>query len=282
MARRTGDTKTSLNAPPNPNGLPLNTDIALSLGTARLLASPENPRQITLSLDGTHSSFIDLDDPEFLLFEYMQYMACVIQVAERESWRALHIGAAGCSMARWVHATHPGSHQLGLELDAKLADYVRQWFDLPRAPALRLRSIDGLEYLNSAPPQRWDLIIRDVFQRARIPGHLASEAYVGQMLRVLDAEGVYLANGIGHGNLAQIRQELATFTAHGVTAQQLAVIAEPAVLRGRRYGNVVIGYCARGAQLWQSAALGRALRSTTVPAHVVTDSDLLALLTPVG
>ena len=258
--------------------LPLNQDIALSLSTARLEAVPQHPGQISLLLDGTQSSFIDLFDPEFLAFEYMQYLAEVITFAGRETWRALHLGAAGCSMARWLHATHPGSHQLGIEVDEKLTEYVRQWFDLPRAPSLKLRATDGLAYLLSCPAARWDLIIRDVFFKAEVPAHMADATYTAEILRVLAPEGLYLANCPADKGLLQVRQELQHWLAAGADVTQLALITEPAVLRGKRFGNIILGYSPLGEDLWQAAGLARMLRSAAVPANLVSSEQLRKLL----
>ena len=56
-----------------------------------------------------------------------------------------------------------------VELDGKLADYVRGWFDLPKAPLLRLRVGEAREVTESLTPQTRDLIIRDVFAGSLTP-----------------------------------------------------------------------------------------------------------------
>jgi len=88
---------------------------------------------VTVLLNGVPSSHLDLVDPTRLDFEYMQQMAAVIDRFGEPGapLRVIHLGAAGCTMARYVQAVRPGSHQLAIELDARLAELARTWFDLP-------------------------------------------------------------------------------------------------------------------------------------------------------
>src|SRR5690625_7104575 len=86
-------------------------------------------------IDGMESSHHNFADPTALTFEYMQYMQAVLRGeipapsrggSTRGRPRVLHIGAAGCTMARAVHAEWPGSHQVAIETDEILAARVRE------------------------------------------------------------------------------------------------------------------------------------------------------------
>ncbi|WNB87647.1 hypothetical protein [Cellulomonas sp. ATA003] len=131
--RRPG--RASHRPPTDAAGLP-DGPVRTSTGTVELVRSRDDPDGVTVVVNGVPSSHLDLADPTRLDFEYMQQMAVVVdRVAEPgASLRVLHLGAAGCTFARYVHATRPGSHQLAVELDATLAELVRGWFDLPRSP----------------------------------------------------------------------------------------------------------------------------------------------------
>ncbi len=72
-------------------------------------------------------------------------------------------------MARYFHAAYPEARQVVVELDGKLADYVRGWFDLPKAPFLRIRVGEARQVTESLTPDSRDLIIRDVFAGAFTP-----------------------------------------------------------------------------------------------------------------
>lgn len=107
----------------------------------------------TLYLDGVESSCIDVESPQDLEFEYMQQMTVVL-----DSWlpqgrpvQALHLGGAACALPWAWETARPGSRQVAVEVDALLAALVREVFDLPRSPALRIRIGEGREPPSGAP-----------------------------------------------------------------------------------------------------------------------------------
>ena len=127
------------------------------------------------------SSHIDLADPLFLDFEYMRWIAALVESRwprePRPKLRALHLGGGACSLARYFHAAYPDARQVVVELDGKLAEYVRGWFDLPKAPLLRLRVGEAREVTESLTPQTRDLIIRDVFAGSLTPRPLTTREF---------------------------------------------------------------------------------------------------------
>src|SRR5690625_7037216 len=85
------------------------------------------------------------------MFEYMQQMQVVLEsrYAPETPLNVVHLGGAGCALPRAMAELWPRSRHLVAEIDAKLAEYVRSWFDLPRAPRLRIRTSDAREALQS-------------------------------------------------------------------------------------------------------------------------------------
>ncbi|MDF2805216.1 MAG: spermidine synthase [Cellulosimicrobium sp.] len=259
-----------------------------STGTAHVERDPDHPSAVTLHVNGVPSSYLDLDDPGMLAFEYMQQMAAVVDELAPGPLRALHLGAAGCSLPRWVEHTRPGSSQLGVDLDARLLELVRSWFDLPRAPRLRLRSADARHAVAGLPDASFDVVVRDVFDGDRTPDHLVTLGMAEEVHRVLRPGGVYLVNCADRPPLTVVRRELATLGAAFGGApgdgDRIAAIAEPAQLKGRRYGNVVLAAVradagdGRGAPGLSSPALARAVRSLAVPARVLTGDELRAFV----
>ncbi len=94
-----------------------------------------------LEINGVPSSHIDLSDPALLEFEYMRWIAMLVESRfEHDSrLRVLHLGGGACTMARYFAAVYPDARQVVVEIDGRLAELVRHWFDLPRAPLLRIR-----------------------------------------------------------------------------------------------------------------------------------------------
>ena len=238
--------------PSLPEG-PIATDYCI----AEVRAEPWSPSVVTLYLDGTQSSCLDLDDPAHLEFEYMQQMALVLKAAFGESapLRVLHLGGAGCAFARALDAMRPGSRQLAVEIDAKLASLVRQWFALPPSPRLRIRAADARQALDTTKAS-WDAVVRDAFVKGRIPQRLLSLECALRARQVLGAEGVYLANAVLSPGEDTLAPDVAAI---GQAFEHVVAIADPAVLARKRLGNVVLAASARELPLDEIDRLTRRL-----------------------
>jgi SAM-dependent methyltransferase len=248
-------------------------DVPISTGTAAVRR--DGPRHVTLMVNGVPSSPLDLTDPTWLEFEYMQQMAVVVDQLPAGPLAAVHLGAGGCALARWLDAVRPGSTQLAVEIDAELARLVRQWFDLPRSPRLRIRVQDARTALEGLPDASADVVVRDVFVDDATPARLCTLEFTRHVARVLRPGGLYLANCADRPPLRVARAEAATVAA---AMADVALIAEPGQLKGRRYGNVVIaGVPTAGAAPSLGAPpLARAIRCLPVPAQVLHGPDLAA------
>ena len=250
--------------------------LPIPTGTVELERDPDDPDGVTVLINGVPSSYLDLADPTNLVFEYMQQMAAVIARlgAAGGPLDVVHLGAAGCALARAIDAERPGSRQLAIELDTALPELVRAWFDLPRAPALRIRAGDARAELEKLPDASADVVIRDVFAGDLTPRHVRTREMVAHVARVLRPGGVYLANCADRPPLAGARAELATIEgAFG----DVVVIAEPGLLRGRGYGNLVIA-ASDDPDLLSSAPLARAIRSLPAPARLLRDQELVSFV----
>jgi spermidine synthase len=250
--------------------------VRISTGTVELLRDPDAPDGVTVMVNGVPSSYLDLADPAALAFEYMQQMMLVIDRLDDGTGAldVVHLGAAGCAMARAVHAVRPGSRQVAVELDTALPELVRSWFDLPRAPALRIRAGDARAQLAAMPDASADVVIRDVFAGATTPAHVVTREMAADVVRVLRPGGVYLVNSADRPPLSSVRTEGATLLD---AFADVAVVAEPGVLRGRGYGNFVLAGTDR-LDLLGEAGLARAVRSLPAPARLLHGDELAAFV----
>jgi spermidine synthase len=195
-----------------------------------------------LVVDGTPQSHVNLDDPTDLFFEYVRRMGHAIDAIGMpgQPITALHLGAGALTIPRYVEATRPGSRQQVLELEPALMELVRTELPLPRGASLRIRYGDARETLGRLPAGlrgAADLMVVDIFGGARIPAHVTSVEFYELAARYLADSGVMLVNVADGAGGAFARGQVATI---GAVLQHLAVLAEPQVLKGRRYGNFVI------------------------------------------
>ena len=208
-----------------------------SSGHVELLADADRPGGWLLTIDRIRQSYVDLDDPTYLDFEYIQAFADVLEALPAGPLAVTHIGGGACTLPRWIAATRPGSPQIVLEPDAALTALVRARLPLPRGHRIRIRPVDGRTGLAALRDASADVVVLDAFQGGRVPGELTTAEAVAEIARVLRPDGVLLANVADGPPVTYTRRLLATLR---TSLRQRLVVAEPAVLKGRRFGNVVV------------------------------------------
>lgn len=260
-------------------------------GLAELIPDRDRARAWTLLIDGAPQSHVDLDDPSYLSFEYQRRLGHVIDLvaAPGKPIQAVHLGGGALTLARYVAAGRPRSTQQVVERDAALVQLVRRELPLDRGARVRVRSVDAREGLAKVPDGWADLVIADVFSGARTPAHLTSTEFLDEVRRALRPGGWYAANLADGPPLAHLRGQIATAAARFA---ELALVADPTVLRGKRFGNAVLvaaDHPLPVAELTRRAASdphpgrvehGRSLTDFTGGAVPVTDAAAVASPAP--
>jgi spermidine synthase len=256
-----------------------------------LLGDLDRPRAWVLLVDGVPQSHVDLDDPRYLDFEYMRRLGHLIDLAAPagKPLRVLHLGGGGLTLARYVAATRPGSGQLAVESDSEVAMVVRRRLPLDqpsrsrtRTGRITVRVADARAVLEQAAAGSFDVVVADVFAGGQTPAHLTSAEFTAAAARVLGPSGIYAAN-IGDGPpLDHARGRVAAVRS---VFRHACVIAEAGVLRGRRFGNLVVAAANRelpvGALTRRAAAdpfparlaEGVALDQFVAGSRPITDAD---------
>ncbi len=144
-----------------------------STGEVELRPDPYVADGWEVFVNGVPSSHISAD-PLRLEYEYMRWIAagCEAVIDSRldaSRLRVTHLGGGACSLARYFAARYPSARQTVVEVDAELARLVREWFDLPRAPRLKIRVGDARAVADGFRPGSRDVVIRDVFVGAVTP-----------------------------------------------------------------------------------------------------------------
>ena len=211
-------------------------------GTVELQRDPYVPGAWLLRVNGVPSSHIVPDRPDQLEFEYMRWFSTVVEEhvsthLNPTSLRVLHLGGGACSMARYLVWRYPQARQVVVEFDAALTRLVREWLDLPRAPLLRIRAGEARAVTETLTGDSRDVVLRDVFAGEQTPGHLRTVEFTRHVERVLSPDGIYVLNVGDTRNLKGTRAEVAALLE---VFEHVAAVADPAMLKGRRYGNVVL------------------------------------------
>ncbi|MBG0856917.1 fused MFS/spermidine synthase [Streptomyces spinoverrucosus] len=233
-------------------------------GFAKLMPDVDRERAWLLTVDGAPQSYVDLDEPTHLEFEYARRLGHVLDTVA-EAGRPLdvvHLGGGALTLPRYVAATRAGSRQDVVEADRGLVALVGEYLPVGAGSGIALHVADARGWLAGAPADSADVVVGDVFGGSRVPAGFTSVGYARAAERVLRADGVYVANLADATPFAFLRSQLATFA---TVFQELALIAEPAVLRGRRFGNAVLLAAHRPLD---TAALARRTAADAFPARV--------------
>ncbi|WP_105566358.1 spermidine synthase [Microbacterium halophytorum] len=211
----------------------------LAGGIARILPS-DVTTGFEVDVDGTPQSHVDLADPTHLHFEYVARMGAVIDQLPDGPLTAVHLGAGGMTIPRYIATTRPGSRQQVVELEQPLVDLVREHLPLPRGAAIRVRIGDARDGLGRMPQGMHgavDLLVSDVYSGAQTPAHLTTVEFYSAAAGLLSPTGVLLVNVADGAGLAFARRQVATIRE---VLGEVAILAEVQVLKGRRFGNLVI------------------------------------------
>lgn len=232
-------------------------------GLARIVPS-EFTSGYELVVDDTPQSHVDLDDPTHLHFEYIVRMGAVID------------------------QLRPGSRQQVIELEAPLVQLVREHLPLPKGAAIRLRIGDAREGVRKLPAAlhgACDLVVSDVYSGAQTPAHLTSVEFYRELAALLAPGGVLLVNVADGPGLAFARRQAATIAE---VLPEIGILADTQVLKGRRFGNLVVAASAAPLPTeWlprmlaagphpAKIAQGDEARAFLQGARIVTDADAVA------
>lgn len=219
--------------------VPDECDVETTYHCLSVETDPERDTGRILVLDGVRHSYVDLADPTYLDFDYVQAMASVIDTAfpPGEPLRAYHLGGGGLTIPRYLDEVRPGTTSRVSEIDAGVvrADTERLGLDLGDGVDVRVE--DGRLALEELEPASFHLVVGDAFGGMSVPWHLTTVEAMGGVRRALREDGVYVANLIDHGPLAFARAAVAT------TAElfdHVVLLSDPDVLAEEDGGNLVV------------------------------------------
>lgn len=226
----------------------------------------------TVSVDGFPQSYVNPDDPELLVFGYVQHLAAVLDALPPGRLAITHVGGAAMTLPRYVNHTRPGSPQVVLEPDAALTERVRRDLPLPRGHRIRVRPQRGREGVTALRDDSADVVVVDAYADSQVPADLTTAEWFGEVARVLHPGGLVLMNAADepdHRHVARIHTAMS-----GPLPHTLA-IAEVDIWKRRRFGNLVLVGSRHPLPL---AAITRLIAKAPFPSRVLTGTELTRAL----
>jgi predicted O-methyltransferase YrrM len=210
-------------------------ELIASTDELAVLRDPMRPSGRLLLQGSMEASYIDLADPGRLEFDYLRRMRDLVEATGAR--RVVHVGGAGCALARALAAAHPGHRQEVLELDPAVLELARTHLGLRRAPGLRVHVGEGRAVLAERPAGAADAVLIDAFVGARVPRHLVTAEALADLARVVAPAGLVAINVVDARPLDEAAAVLAGL--RGAFAH-VTGLAPQATLARRRGGNVVL------------------------------------------
>ena len=185
---------------------------------------------------------------------------CVTLVDAAGARRVVHVGGAGCALARALAAGAAGAPAGGDRADPAVVAIARDHLGLRRTAGLRVRVGDGRATLARRPDGSADAVLVDAFDGALVPRHLVTAEALADIARVAGLAAVNVVSARPLGDAAAIGAGLRARSPHVLALGGTGVLAK------RRGGNVVrrvprpVRRSSSCARRWRRPVAGRAAR----------------------
>lgn len=148
--------------------------------------------RILLALNDGHAVHSIYDPESVLTGGPWDYFLLAPTMAGIEPGDALIVGLAGGTSARSLLATYPELEIDGVEIDPRILELAKTYFELGD-PRLRALAEDGRYFLETTD-RTYDLVALDAYRQPYIPFHLATTEFFELVSRHLNPHGVVVVN----------------------------------------------------------------------------------------
>ncbi|HJR89314.1 MAG TPA: fused MFS/spermidine synthase [Aeromicrobium sp.] len=191
----------------------------------------------TLRLDNAQHSYVALNDPKYLDFDYVRAMAGVLDAASpgRTPLDVLHVGGGAMTLPRYQLVSRDGGLNTVIEIDPGIIQVDRQRLGLPTSRRLDIRAADARTEVRRLADDSYDAYVGDAFSGVAVPWHLTTRETVADVDRVLRPDGVFTQNIIDFEGLRFLAAGVATV---GAVFDHVAVYEQTTKTDGG--GNFVV------------------------------------------
>ena len=124
-----------------------------------------------------------------------------------------------------------------LEPAASVTELVRAELPLPPRSGIKVRPLGGRPGIAELRDGYAEVIVLDAFSNAQVPGELVTVEFFADVARALDPDGLFVLNLTDRSPFGWTRRVIAALR---TSFPELMLSAEPATLRARRLGNLVV------------------------------------------
>ncbi len=141
---------------------------------------------------------IDLDRPGDLALIYTRLLLAPL-IWNPSPSRILMIGLGGGVLPRFLNEAYPDIEIDVVEMDARVTELARRYFDFKESSRLRVFEDDGRAFIKQRG-QRYDMVFLDAFKGGSVPYHLKTIEFYREIAQSLKEEGILVTNLYGKSN----------------------------------------------------------------------------------
>jgi len=147
--------------------------------------------------DDVSQSCIDLEDLDFHVLEYTGIIFAGLLLNSNPQ-SGLIIGLGGGVIPREMRRSFPNMEINVIEIDPEVKRVAQDFFYFETDEKMQVTILDGRVFVRrqaaKKPKQSYDMIILDAFNDEYIPFHLTTMEFLQEVAKILDPEGVLVAN----------------------------------------------------------------------------------------
>ncbi len=160
----------------------------------------EDDRHVVLStnvLFGVQSVYLKDKNLTGMYYDYAMAAPYMAGVYEKDVMDVLILGMGTGTYATQCNRYFDGFNIEGVEIDEKITDLARKYFELPEN--INVTTYDGRAYLN-AIDKKYDVIMVDAYQDITIPFQMSSVEFFELVKEHLNDDGIIIVNMNMRGN----------------------------------------------------------------------------------
>lgn len=162
---------------------------------SRATGSDETTKLETLILDNLIHSYVDLDNPLYVEYEYERIYADVLKWRFKEdgAFKSLTIGGGGYTFPRYMEITYPKAHIDVAEIDPQVTRVVYEHLNMPKNTKITTYNTDGRWYVMNCK-EKYDLVFTDAYNDISIPYHLTTKEFAAQIKNIMNPNAILMSN----------------------------------------------------------------------------------------
>jgi len=149
-----------------------------------------------LHLDKLLHSYVSLEDPTLLAYDYEKVFADLISVVAQDDpgFRALLVGGGGYTVPRYLETVYPESRVEVVEIDPAVTRVAFDHLGLRRDTQIITYNEDARMAVPKLESGQYGLVIGDAFNDLSVPYHLTTREFNEQIAGLLTEKGIYAVN----------------------------------------------------------------------------------------